>query len=230
MIRRVEEIREQVRTIESQVELDKLRKEYKTLWKRIVDEKRTLLTRRIAFDRDVPALETCVQRLREAREQKLDIFECVDEYAMARFQKRRQEAEAKSDDAAKEFGTTFAYNELIDRIKKRLRVKKREQECVKESFNVLARVKPISRIAFMNRHKRAETARKERYSKKAKRARAEARARAALALAEQKQEAQKQQKKIADAQERQKKERQERIAEIRAKRLKKLKKRLYDGI
>lgn len=222
MIRRVEEIREQVRTIESQVELDKLRKEYKTLWKRIVDEKRTLLTRRIAFDRDVPALETCVQRLREAREQKLDIFECVDEYAMARFQKRRQEAEAKSDDAAKEFGTTFAYNELIDRIKKRLRVKKREQERVEESFNVLARVKPISRIAFMNRHTRVETARKNRDSKEAQDARAQARAQAALALV--------QQKKIADAQERQKKERQRRIAEIRAKRLEKLKERLYDGI
>ena len=222
MIRRVEEIREQVRTIESQLELDQLHNEYKTLWKRIVDKKSTLLTRRIAFDKDVPALETCVESLREAREQKLDIFECVDEYAMARFQKRRQEAEAKSDDAAKEFGTTFAYNELIDRIKKRLRVKKREQECVKESFNVLARVKPISRIAFMNRHKRAETARKNRDSKEAQDARAQARAQAALALA--------QQKKIADAQERQKKERQRRIAEIRAKRLEKLKKRLYDGI
>ena len=39
MIRRVKEIREQVRTIESQLELDKLRKEYKTLWKRIVTKK-----------------------------------------------------------------------------------------------------------------------------------------------------------------------------------------------
>lgn len=223
MIQRIEEIREQVRTIQSQLELDRLRNKYENLWKRIVDEKRTLLTRRIAFDRDVPALETCVQRLREAREQKLDIFECVDEYAMARFQKRRQEAEAKSDDAAKEFGTTFAYNELIDRIKKRLRVKKREQERVKESFNVLARVKPISRIEFMNIQTRVKTAREKRYSKDAKDARAQARAQAAAqALA--------QQKKIADAQDRQKKERQRRIAEIRAKRLEKLKKHLYDGI
>ncbi len=226
MIRRVEEIREQVRTIESQLELNKLRNEYKNLWKRIVDKKRTLLTRRIAFDRDVPALETCVQRLREAREQKLDIFECVDEYAMARFQKRRQEAEAKSDDAAKEFGTTFAYNELIDRIKKRLRVKKREQERVKESFNVLARVKPISRIAFMNRRTRVETARQIRNSDEAQAARTKARAQArALELA--------QQKKVADAQKRQKEERQRRIAAIRAARMKRLGqvvRRLYDGI
>ena len=168
----------------------------------------------------MPALETCVQRLREAREQKLDIFECrrICHGTVSKTTSRGSEIRRRG----KEFGTTFAYNELIDRIKKRLRVKKREQERVKESFNVLARVKPISRIAFMNRHTRAETAREERYSKKAQDARAEARARAALALA--------QQKKIADAQERQKEERQRRIAEIRAKRLKKLTERLYDGI